>query len=114
MKSVFNETLARLKQATPTHRIARTALQQQALMQRLQAAMAVQLQQRRQRLAVAGRALNTVSPLATLERGYAIVTRHRDGTVVRRAVTVQPGEQVEARLTEGLLLCTVDEVTGGR
>jgi len=114
LKSIFNETLARLKQATPTHRIARTTLQQQALMQRLQAAMAVQLQRRRQRLAVAGRTLDTVSPLATLERGYAIVTRHRDRTVVRRAVTVQPGEQVEARLSEGRLLCTVDEVTGDR
>jgi hypothetical protein len=40
------------------------------------------------------------------------VTRHRDGTVVRRAVTVQPGELVEARLAEGRLLCTVDEVSG--
>ncbi|MGD2137525.1 MAG: exodeoxyribonuclease VII large subunit [Gammaproteobacteria bacterium] len=110
LQTKLNEVLARLKQATPEHRIARTALHQQALVQRLHAAMETRLQQRRQRLSVAARTLDTVSPLATLERGYAIVSRHRDGRVVRRAAMVEGGERIEARLAAGRLLCTVDEV----
>jgi exodeoxyribonuclease VII large subunit len=58
---------------------------------------------------VAGKSLDTVSPLATLYRGYAIVTRQTDGHVVQAAAGVTPGEQVTARLAEGRLLCTVDE-----
>jgi exodeoxyribonuclease VII large subunit len=110
LQTTLNEAYARLKQLTPAHRIARTELHQQALAQRLQSAMTTLLQQRRQRLAVAGRTLDTVSPLATLDRGYAIVTRQRDGQIVRQAVLVEAGEQVEARLADGRLLCTVDEI----
>ena len=74
----LNETLARLKQATPGHRIKRTELQRQALGQRLQTAIHSILQTRQRQLAVACKSLDTISPLATLDRGYAIVTRQAD------------------------------------
>ena len=54
------------------------------------------------------RALDTVSPLATLDRGYAIVTT-ADGQVLHDAQQVQSGDQVTARLAQGRLRCTVDE-----
>jgi len=66
------------------------------------------LQSRRQQLAVTCRSLDTISPLATLDRGYAIVTRQQDGHVLQQASQVQAGEQVVARLAEGRLLCTVE------
>ena len=44
-------------------------------------------------------ALNLVSPLNTLERGYAIV-RKDNGTVVRRADDVASGEQVDVLLAD--------------
>ena len=43
------------------------------------------------------------------DSGYAIVTRQRDGHVLQQATSVEPGEQVTARLAQGRLLCTVDE-----
>ena len=44
--------------------------------------------------------LNLVSPLNTLERGYAIV-RKDNGEVVRRADDVASGEPVDVRLADG-------------
>lgn len=61
----------------------------------------------RERLQRAAQLLDTLSPLATLARGYAIVERP-DGTVLRTARTVQVGEHVRARLAQGLLDCRVE------
>jgi exodeoxyribonuclease VII large subunit len=57
------------------------------------------------RLALAQRALNSVSPLATLARGYAIVTR--EGELLTDAAAVAPGEEIEARLARGALSARV-------
>ena len=106
----LNEALAQLKQTTPGHRINRTELQRQALVQRMHAAINSLLQTRQRQLAVACKSLDTISPLATLDRGYAIVTRQADDHVLHKASAVKAGDQIEARLARGRLLCTVDKI----
>ncbi len=101
---------ASLKQATPAHRIRRYSFQQEALSQRMRTAIRQQLANRQSRFALACKSLDTISPLATLERGYSIVTRVQDNTILRRATDIKTGEQIEARLAEGQLLCSVDKV----
>jgi exodeoxyribonuclease VII large subunit len=54
--------------------------------------------------------LNAVSPLATLERGYAIVTDSKTSDVLRDAGQVKKGDMVKARLHRGQLHCRVDEI----
>ena len=85
-------------------------MQRQALTQRLHSAVNERLQTGQQRLAVACKSLDTISPLATLERGYAIVTKQQDNHVLHEAGSVKAGEQIEARLARGRLLCTVDKI----
>ncbi|MBI5463030.1 MAG: exodeoxyribonuclease VII large subunit [Gammaproteobacteria bacterium] len=80
-----------------------------ALARRLNVAVQTQLKQLRQHLAAFARALDTVSPLATLERGYAIVTLS-DGRVLHDAQHVRPGDSIEARLARGRLRCSVDAI----
>ena len=109
LQSSLHEKLARLKQATPGHRIARYRLQQHGLLQRLNTATGILLEGRKQQLAAACRTLDAVSPLATLERGYAIVTRPDSNKIIRRTSDIKTGEQIETRLTDGRLLCTVDK-----
>jgi exodeoxyribonuclease VII large subunit len=58
------------------------------------------LQARRARLQESTRALNAVSPLATLQRGYAILFDER-GRVIRSAAGIAPGATVDARLVDG-------------
>ena len=64
----------------------------------------------RQQLSATARALNALSPLQTLGRGYAIIRRLPGGEVVRRAPQVKQNERVEAVLSEGRLVCKVIEI----
>ena len=52
-------------------------------------------------LAALGRALNAVSPLATLGRGYALLLDPSTGRVLRRVADIAPDAQVDARLVDG-------------
>ena len=64
-------------------------------------------ERRRQRLVELARALNAVSPLDVLKRGYAILF-DESGNVLRSAQNVTPGARVHARLADGELPLTVD------
>jgi len=122
------ELRARLQQHSPRHALGGWGARNQSLQLRLARAMgesqahacarAAQLQARleraarerivrsEQRLALAQRALDAVSPLATVRRGFAIVKR-ADGTVLTDAATVAIGEQIEASLAHGSLTARV-------
>jgi exodeoxyribonuclease VII large subunit len=64
--------------------------------------MAHHLERARLTLQQSARALHAVSPLATLERGYAIVF-DSEGRVLRAARDAPPGTSLRARLAEGEL-----------
>jgi exodeoxyribonuclease VII large subunit len=61
------------------------------------------------RLRLAAGKLNTVSPLATLQRGYAIVT-DADGTVITDATAVKKDAVIQARLARGTLQARVEQI----
>ncbi|WP_045224574.1 exodeoxyribonuclease VII large subunit [Methyloterricola oryzae] len=48
--------------------------------------------------------LHAVSPLATLQRGYAIVTRQADGSILRDSAEIAEGELIEAKLARGTVV----------
>jgi len=110
LQSTLHALYASLQQHTPRERITRMEQHRRELARRLAAALRASLTARRQALAVHSRALHAISPLATLERGYAIV-RTPAGAIVRSVDGVAAGDPVEARLAQGRLLCTVDSVT---
>lgn len=79
--------------------------------QRLKRAVADQLDRRRRSLTALIRNLDAVSPLATLRRGYSIVTRAASGKPVVEAATVERGEALKVRLAEGELGVQVNRIT---
>ncbi len=101
--------LRRLDQAHPRRRLQDHRHRLQMLGQRLHAAPPRALAQHRLQLQGLARALTGVSPLATLGRGYAIVQRASDGSVVRGPEEVSPGERLRARLANGTLALRVDD-----
>jgi exodeoxyribonuclease VII large subunit len=108
--SARNQTLQlRLARATGEC-VTRCGARTEALGARLERAVSQRVTSAAHRLALAQRALDAVSPLATLTRGFAIVTR-ADGTLVRDAAAVADGEEIEARLARGALKA---RVTGRR
>ena len=99
----------RLESLRPQMRLERGRHRLAMLGQRLDAGLVRRLEQRRQRLELLARTLASVSPLATLARGYAVLREHDSGRVLRRAAQVQPGQRVDAQLAEGRLSLRVDE-----
>ena len=65
------------------------------------------LQERRQRRQALVRAMQAISPLATLERGYSIAFRTENGELVRDAAQVAPGDELEIRLARGRITANV-------
>ncbi len=98
---------AGLARHVPTVRLAALRDRVTAHDHRLRLAARQAVTRHRQRLATAARALDVVSPLATLDRGYAIVTT-TDGAILRRASDTQPGAEIRARLADGRLHCRVE------
>ncbi|MEM9388590.1 MAG: exodeoxyribonuclease VII large subunit [Pseudomonadota bacterium] len=101
---------ARLNRASPTHRLPALIAQQQSVQTRLEAAARRQHERLSARLARAADTLHAVSPLATLSRGYAIVERSAERTILRSAAQASVGESVRARLGEGTIEARVTAV----
>ena len=87
-----------------------------ALRQRLRSAIFKNIGERSSRLSLSARALDSVSPLATLDRGYAIVTDAETGGILTDASDVPIGRHIKARLLHGELEATVTGSTdkGGK
>lgn len=97
----------RLLQTSPTAMLERSAARLCNLQQRLSAGSRGIVAAIQHRLELAMRGLHSVSPLATLDRGYAIVTDVDSGKVLLNAGDVAPGDDVRARLARGELIATV-------
>ena len=97
----------RLWRLSPGVRVQQAAAREAELRARLRAAQLALLQQWRARLSPLVRTLQAVSPLATLERGYAIV-RVGSGAILRDAADAPPGTVIEARLGHGRLRARVE------
>jgi exodeoxyribonuclease VII large subunit len=92
----------RLLAQHPRHRLALLARRLAELDPRLRRAIARTLERKRLTLGQIARALHAVSPLATLDRGYAIVFDAR-GKVLRSATDVNDGDTLRIRLADGEL-----------
>ena len=98
----------RLAVAHPGNRLRQHAQRLDELERRLATALKRTLQALHARCEAAARTLHAVSPLATLGRGYAIVTRAEDGAILRSAGQVEVGDRLRVRLAAGSLTAKVD------
>ncbi len=100
----------RLRAQAPAARLRSARQQLQALVLRQNAALHQRFQATRQHLQNLSGALHALSPLATLKRGYAIMRRYPDGTIVRQADQLQIGDPVDALLGSGRLRCEITAI----
>jgi exodeoxyribonuclease VII large subunit len=104
----LSERESRLWKASPLARVRDAAARHAALLLRLRAAGLEYVRRARERLLPLVRTLNAVSPLATLERGYAIVSAE-NGAILRNAADAAPGTVIEARLAKGVIRAKVEK-----
>ncbi len=98
-----------LLQHSPALAVERTIGRLAAMRQRLGAGAHDLVSDLNHRVALLGRALHSVSPLATLDRGYAIVL-DSEGKAMTDAATAASGDEIRARLSKGELLANVTRV----
>ncbi len=99
----------RMRLASPRVRVAQAAQRMDELEARLALAMRGELARGAHRLDVASRTLDAVSPLATLRRGFAVVTRASDHALVTDAATLSVGDTVVTRVASGEFRSRVTE-----
>jgi exodeoxyribonuclease VII large subunit len=99
----------RLLRSGPIARRASQAAEFDAFRVRLTQAVRAGFELRKQALLSRARRLQTVNPLATLERGYALVFA-ADGRAIVRAGAVTAPAEIGVRLRDGFLDCLVTGV----
>lgn len=105
-RTALGELERRLAAVALGSRLAKARAELGALEARRDAAVRAALERRRAELGRIGAGLAALSPLAVLDRGYAMV--RKDGVVVRDAAAVRAGDRLEVRLARGVLGVTVE------
>lgn len=99
----------RLEKQSPAQRVQLDTARLSALCTRLRAAAERSVSQAEQKWQLMTGRLEAVSPVAVLQRGYALVY-HNDG-LVRRADTLQPEDLLQIRFAEGTVTAAVRSIT---
>ncbi|MCX7100006.1 MAG: exodeoxyribonuclease VII large subunit [Methylobacter sp.] len=100
LTSMMEEKSAKLWQHNPLISINSHKQRQAYLSQRLNSATTYKIEQARQRLLNSSQTLHAVSPLATLNRGYALAI-DSSGKVVRSVTELKVGDMIQTRLAHG-------------
>jgi exodeoxyribonuclease VII large subunit len=100
--------VARLTAVSPRARVQALRVRCAGARDRLATAMEHRLEAEQQRLRRAVQSLHTLSPLATLARGYAILQRPESAEVIRDARALRAGEELRAQLAHGRADCIVN------
>ena len=107
LRNALGDARSRLWGASPAVLVRAGAARCGELALRLKGAQLALLQQGRERLLPLIRTLQAVSPLATLDRGYAIVSI-QGGAILREAREAPERTLIEARLSKGTLVARVE------
>ncbi|MEW8405052.1 MAG: exodeoxyribonuclease VII large subunit [Candidatus Thiodiazotropha taylori] len=102
----------RLARQTPEQRLKRLMQQTTNLEQRLHRAVTQRLNREQTRFTQLGRDLHNLSPLNTLGRGYAIVSSPTTNAIITDVAEVELGDELQARLHKGSLICQVVKKKG--
>lgn len=99
-----------LQKNNPVDKIMRYKQQQQYLSARLNTTFLHKLDKLQRKYQSVVQTLHAVSPLATLDRGYAIVTEPKTSTVIRSSQQLFIGDKIKTRLAQGQVISQVKEI----
>lgn len=100
----------KLRMQTPSSKVNQAREQLISSRARLTNIWKAQLQLKQQHISALARQLNTVSPLSTLERGYAIVRKPGSKEIIHDCSSLIAGDKIEALIHQGTVVATVDKI----
>lgn len=104
----LNHIKARLQQQNPSYTLKSQQILCQTLSDRFHTSIQHLICNKQLQLENTSRALNAVSPLNTLGRGYAIATQQNN--IVKSVQRLKIGDQIRIRLSDGQLDCSVNTI----
>lgn len=104
----FNNLSQRIARVTPQHQIDANQQRLVQLQQRLHGTIKTSIDNNQRRLAEQVGLLQSLSPLATLSRGYSIT--QNDSDVLVSSEQVKVGDRIHTRLHKGLLISQIIDV----
>jgi len=103
----LNGTVSRLVATSPINRIRQSGHHFKEIRLRLDSTIRGHIDSLRNRIALAAAGLNAVSPLGTLQRGYAIVSDRETGALIRDSRKLIKGQEIFGRLAQGSFVAEV-------
>ncbi len=101
----------RLEQRAPAQRLGQLRERIGAIRARLALLAVAGVERRRGRVREGAAKLESLSPLGVLDRGYALVRRETDGSLVRDGAILRRGDRLRVRFARGAAVAKVEERT---
>jgi exodeoxyribonuclease VII large subunit len=100
-QSNLNSLAAALRYASPERRIQSERQRVDEFSRRIYSSLLHRVQLHSTHVKGMERRLEALSPLAVLKRGFAVVTRKDDGSVVSRVADAKQGQEINIRVSDG-------------
>lgn len=100
-QNILSSLTAALRYASPERRILSERQRVDELSRRAHSSLLHRIRLQSTHVRGMHRRLEALNPLAVLRRGYAVVTRKEDGSVISRVTQTQPGQQIQIRVSDG-------------
>ena len=107
--NLFNKLSNRFEKQSPHAHIKLANIKLADLNKQLQRSMQVNLENKQQTLQSLVRTLDAVSPLGTLNRGYAIVSNLASGQILHDRKQIKKGEKISVQLSKGQFSAKVED-----
>jgi exodeoxyribonuclease VII large subunit len=108
-KNILSSITAALRYASPERRILSERQRVDELSRRAHSSLLHRIQLQSTHVNGMQRRLEALNPLAVLGRGYAVVTRKEDGSVVSRVAQTRPGQPIQIRVSDGQVDAEIKE-----
>ena len=109
-KMTLTEIASKVNEANPAHKIARQIEKVNVLQVQFKKSINRTLVKTRDEISNLSHILHTVSPVSTLERGYAIVTEQKTNKIVTNTKHLQTGDQLRIRLATSEIDSTIESI----
>ncbi len=109
-KMTLTEISGKVNELNPAHRISQQIEKVNVLQMQFKKSITRSLEKAHDEVSNLSQLLNTVSPISTLERGYAIVTEQKTNKIVTNTKYLQSGDQLRIRLSTSEIDSTIDAI----
>lgn len=105
-----NQSLNTLARLSPAHSINTYRQRLDEIRFRLNRSAQTKLEKKQLQLENLQQSLRSLSPTAVLNRGYAIVSREKDGSLIKNAGQVDPDENINIKVSQGSFAARVTRI----